>query len=384
MNVEQIYTLVNDTTKEILGDSVILQQDLSNVVDVGTAIFNANAYDKYVQALVNRIGRTIFVERKYTGGSPDIRMDSWEWGSVMQKIRGELPDAVKNESWDLQDGASYDDNVFVKPVVSAKFFNSKTSFEVRFSLTDLQVKQSFSSPTELNSFVSMLWNEVEKKMTIAFDGLIDSTIGNFIGETFYDAFPGGTYNGVTAIRCRNLLYEYNTNVNGGTPLTTSNCLYDKEFLRYASAQMGLLITRLKKVSRLFNIGQTAKFTPAEYLHVVMLADFVKQTSTYLESDTFHNELVALPKYEEVAYWQGSGTGYGEADKVSVTTASGHAITASGILCVMFDHEALGVTNYNRRTTSKYNAPAEFTNYWNKQDASYFNDLDENFVVFYIA
>lgn len=384
MEVKQIYELVNDTATEILGESVILQQDLSNVVDLGTAIFNANAYDKYVKALVNRIGRTIFVARKYTGGSPDIRMDSWEWGSVMQKVRGELPDAQRNESWELEDGASYDDNVFVKPQVSAKFFNSKTSFEVRFSLTDLQVKQSFSSPEELNSFVSMLWNEVEKKMTIAFDGLIDSTIGNFIGETLYDAQPSGVYSGVTAIRARNLLYEYNTNVNTGTALTASNALYSKEFLRFASAQIGLTITRLKKVSRLFNIGGTAKFTPEEYLHVVMLADFVKQSSTYLESDTFHNELVKLPRYEEVAYWQASGTAYGDNDKISVTTASGHAVTASGILAVLFDHEALGVTNYNRRTTSKYNAPAEFTNYWNKQDASYFNDLDENFVLFYIA
>ena len=384
MEVKQIYELVNDTATEILGESVILQQDLSNVVDLGTAIFNANAYDKYVKALVNRIGRTIFVARKYTGGSPDIRMDSWEWGSVMQKVRGELPDAQRNESWELEDGASYDDNVFVKPQVSAKFFNSKTSFEVRFSLTDLQVKQSFSSPEELNSFVSMLWNEVEKKMTIAFDGLIDSTIGNFIGETLYDAQPSGVYSGVTAIRARNLLYEYNTNVNTGTALTASNALYSKEFLRFASAQIGLTITRLKKVSRLFNIGGTAKFTPEDYLHVVMLADFVKQSSTYLESDTFHNELVKLPRYEEVAYWQASGTAYGDNDKISVTTASGHAVTASGILAVLFDHEALGVTNYNRRTTSKYNAPAEFTNYWNKQDASYFNDLDENFVLFYIA
>lgn len=384
MQVKQIYTLVNDVTKEVLGKEALMLEDLSNVVDVGTEIINANAVDNYVRTLVDRIGRVVFVNRPYSGGAPSVLMDGWEYGSVLEKIAADIPEATENESWELEDGVSYDPNIFYKPKVYAKFFNSKVTFEVPVSITERQVKESFTSPTQLNAFLSMIYNAVDKSMTIKLDGLVERTINSMIGETFHAEFADGTYTGKTSVKAVNLLYEYNTAFS--KTLTVTQAMKDPEFIRYASYAMGLYIDRMKKISTLFNIGGRDRFTPRDMLHLVALNDFDKAASTYLYGDTYHNQFVSLPKYETVPYWQGSGVDYSfdSISQINIKTGSGDTINAKGILAVMFDRDALGVTNLNRRVTTNYNPKAEFFSNWYKFDAGYFNDLNENFVVFYVA
>lgn len=384
MQVKQIYTLVNDVTKEVLGKEALMLEDLSNVVDVGTEIINANAVDNYVRTLVDRIGRVVFVNRPYSGGAPSVLMDGWEYGSVLEKIAADIPEATENESWELEDGVSYDPNIFYKPKVYAKFFNSKVTFEVPVSITERQVKESFTSPTQLNAFLSMIYNAVDKSMTIKLDGLVERTINSMIGETFHAEFADGTYTGKTSVKAVNLLYEYNTAFS--KTLTVAQAMKDPEFIRYASYAMGLYIDRMKKISTLFNIGGRDRFTPRDMLHLVALNDFDKAASTYLYGDTYHNQFVSLPKYETVPYWQGSGVDYSfdSISQINIKTGSGDTINAKGILAVMFDRDALGVTNLNRRVTTNYNPKAEFFSNWYKFDAGYFNDLNENFVVFYVA
>ena len=384
MEVKQIYALINTVTEEVLGKTALVAEDLGNIVDVGTEIFNASALDKYVKSLVNHIGKVVFVNRPYTGGAPSVLMDGWEYGSVLEKITAELPEASENESWELEDGQSYDPNIFYKPIVSAKFFNKKVTFEIDMSFTEKQVKQSFSSAEQLNGFLSMLYNAIDKSMTVKMDALIMRTINNMIGETVNADFGSGSISSGTGIKAVNLLYMYNQQYSQN--LTAAAALTDPDFVRYAAYIIGLYSSRMSKISSLFNVGGKDRFTPADMLHVVMLADFRKAASVFLQSDTFHDELVTLPRADEVPYWQGSGTGYAFADtgKVYVKTASGDDVTVTGVLGVMFDRDALGVTNIDRRVTTHYNEKAEFYNNFYKFDAGYFNDLDENFVVFFAA
>ena len=377
MLVTQVKDLVNLATKEALGAEAIQTEDLTNVVDMGEAIFNANAVDAYVRSLVNHIGKVVFVNRPYAGSAPSVLMDGWEFGSVLEKITAELPEASENETWNLVDKQSYDPNIFYKPTVEAKFYNKRVTFEIDVSITERQVKQSFSSATQLNAFVSMIYNEVDKAMTIKIDSLIMKTIVNMISVTMTDA---------NANRAVNLLSLYNTEIAPATPLTAAKALYNLDFIKFASYKMKLYATRLGTISRLFNIGGKARFTPRDLLHIVMLEEFKSSADVYLQSDTFHNEFVKLPEAEGVAYWQGSGTDYAFAStsKIMVKDAKGNSTTKTGILAVMFDRDALGVCNKDKRVTTDYNAKAEFYNNFYKFDCEYFNDTNENFVVFYIA
>jgi len=391
MTVVQIKDLMNSVTTEILGKDDIVAEDLSNVVDVGKEIFDNTNVDNYVKSLVNHIGNVIFVNRPYTGNIPSMLMDSWEFGSVLEKIQADIPQATENKSWELQDGQSYDPNVFYKPKVSAKFFNSKVTFEVPMSFTERQVKESFSSAAQLNGFVSMIYNAVDKSMTIKIDSLVMRTMNNMIAQTLYAEFPtvtDGNYATHTGTKAVNLLKLYNDKYTKA--LTAQAAITDPDFIRFASYIMGLYADRLGKLSTLFNVGKKERFTPADMLHVVMLSDFEKAASTYLYSDTWHNENVKLPAAETVPYWQGSGNTYDFANtsainvKINTGVEAATAVTASGILAVMYDRDAMGVCNSNRRVTTQYNAKAEFFNNFYKYDASYFNDLNENFVVFFVA
>lgn len=386
MKVEQVYALTNTAMQEVLGESAVVAEDLSNVVDLGKQLLSAGqeSVDNYVRKVHDQIGRMVFVNRIYGGRAPSVLMDGWEYGSILEKVSAELPDAEENDDWKLQDGTSYDPNIFTQPKVITKLFNSRVTFEIPVSTTEDQVKSAFQSATQLNAFYSMIQTSIQNSMTIKMDALVMRTINNMIAESFYADMPSGNYTGAGGTHAVNLLYLYNQKF--GTSLTVADALVTPAFIRYAAMTMANYIDRLRVMSTLFNIGGAERFTPDDRLHVVMLSEFKNAAGSYLQSDTFHNEYTALPEAESVVYWQGSGTGYtfGDTSSINVATSGGHTVEASGIIGIMFDRDALGVTNLDRKVNTYYNPKASFWNEWHKFFAGYFNDLNENMVVFYVA
>ena len=403
MQVTQLYTLINNVTKEILGDTAVVKEDLSNVVDIGKSIFDQTSVDNYVKKLVNHIGKVVFQNRAYAGGVPSVLMDAWEFGSVLQKVSMALPEATENESWKLVDGQQYKQDVFTAPKVEAKFYNSKVTFEIPMSFTELQVKESFSSREQLNGFVSMITTGVENSMTVKLDALIMRAINNMTGETLVAGIGSGTVGAKTldfsktSGRAINLLKLYNEQAATADKVTVANALTNYNFIKFATYTMGIVADRMSKISKLFNVGSKERFTPADMRRCVLLSDFSKAAVTYLQADIQSPEMVALPAHDPVPYWQGSGTDYrlSSTGIIDIKTASGETVKVpaegvgagkknAAILGVMFDRDAVGVANLDRRTTTAYNAKAEFYNNWYKMDAGYYNDLNENFVVFFIG
>ena len=391
MKVTQLHTLVNAVTQEILGETGVVAEDLSNVVDIGKTIIDSDNVDNYVKKLVNHIGKVVFVNRLYTGGVPSVLMDSWEYGSILEKISADLPEATINETWALEDKKDYSPDVFYKPSVSAKFFNSKVTFEIPMSFTEIQVKESFSSKEQLNGFVSMLTTSIENAMTVKLDALIMRTINNMTAETLVAELntanagdPVVIDTTATGVKAVNLLKLYNETVT--TPLTADAAITDPDFIRFATYQIGMYSDRMSKISTLFNVEKAERFTPKDLQHIVLLSDFAKASEVFLKSNTDNAELVALPKHETVPYWQGSGTGYSfdDVSTINVKTASKADVNVKGILGVIFDRDALGVSNLDRRVTTNYNPRAEFYTNFYKFDAGYYNDLSENFVLFFIG
>lgn len=388
MKITQIYDFVNTATNEALGEGVVVKEDLSNIVSIGEAVFNANAMDKYVKALVNKIGKVIFVNRVYQGSAPSVMMDGWEYGSVLQKVSAALPDARVNETWELEDGQSYDPHIFHKPKgVISKFYNDYVTFEIDMSFTEEQLKMSFTNATEMNGFISMLYTNVDNSMTVKIDELIRRTINNMIAETIYDDYGASSVTSKSGAKAINLLYLYNNTVNAGNEaLTVDKALSNKEFIEFASYMIKLTHDRIRTMSTVFNVGKQPRFTPTDLGHIVLLSDFASAADVYLQSSTFHNELTALPKAETVTYWQGSGTDFSfdEVSKIDVRSSRGYEVDVTGILGVFFDRWALGVSNVQKKVTSQYTPNAEFFTNFYKYKAGFFNDLNENFVVFFIA
>ena len=390
MKVEQIYNIINTITEENIGESIVVAEDLSNIVDIGDTIQNTMGLDNYVRKLVDHIGRVIFVDRVYGGRAPSVVRDGWEYGSIMEKVAVSiLPEATENETWELQNGQSYDPNIFTAPEVNVKFYNDRITFEIPISFTEDQVKSSFSSVTQLNAFISMIRTAIQNSMTVKIDSLVMRTINNAIGETLYDDFNAGTYTGASGVKAVNLLYLYNVATYGettGSYIDTDTFMHTPEAIRYAVNVFKNYIDRLAVMSTLFNVGGAPRFTSRDDLHVVMLSEFKNAADVFLQSGTFNEQYTALPNAESVVYWQGSGASYDfdDTSAIKIKTASGHDINASGILAVMFDRDALGVANLDTHVTTNYNPKAEFFNEWTKCTMGLWNDGNENTVVFYVA
>lgn len=399
MEVKQIYAIVNDVRDQVLGKKDVAITDLQGIIETGDEIFNANQVDNYVKALVNRIGREVFVARKYSGGAPSVLMDAWEFGSVMMKVSGDIYDVEKNDSWDLKDKTNYPQDVFHKPNVSVKFFNGKTTFSVKISIAEIQVKESFTSLEKMNSFFSMIFTDIDNTLQVDVDNLVMLTIGNFIGETIWQDYKTNTGTEInpvwelgdlsakSGVRAINVLKLYNDQFSKS--LTTSQARFDPDFLKFFASLQFKYVGYLSKMSRLHNIGGKARFTPSDRLHYVILDDIKANANAYLQADTFNDEYTKLPNAEGVSFWQGSGSltsafTFDQMSKISLVTSGGHEINTTGILSVMFDRDALGVLCKNKRVKSHVTELEEFTTYKYIEDGEYFNDFNENFIVFFMA
>lgn len=376
MEMTQIYEIVNETTAQVTGTEPIDTIDGNKIVDAGAEVLDTDQVDHYVKSLIDRIGKVVFVNRPYSGGTPSVMMDSWEYGAILEKIQYEgLPEAEENDTWDLEDQRSYDPNIFYKPTVSAKFFSERRTFDVPMSFAQRQVKTAFTSAGQLQAFFSMIETAISNGMTVKMDSLVEATINNFIVTTYGD----GTANA----RVVKLLTEYAA-FTGQTAPSADVALSDPEFVRFLAFRMKRKMVQMQKLSTVFNVGGKYRHTPADRLHMILHADVAAAADVYLQSDTFHNEFVALPNADKVAFWQGSGSGFAWEDtsKIMITPrGSQEPVTLSNVVGVMFDRDALGVSNLDRRVTTNWNPKGEFTNNWYKFDAGYFNDFNENGVVF---
>ena len=378
MKVTQIHEILNTVTGEVLGKEDIVKEDLSNIVDIGKEIIDSDKVDNYVNKLVHHIGKVEFTNQKYSGNAKSVLMDSWEYGSILQRIDAELPTAYENETWNLVDGKSYDPNVFYQPKVTSQFFDNKVTFEIPISFAEKQVKDSFSNKNQLNGFLSMLTNQVDTSMTIKLDSLIMRTINNYIGNVLDKNNPNTSVN---------LLKMYNDKT--GKKLTVKDCLTDSGFLRYANFIINTYVDRISRISTLFNIGGKERFTNAENKNLILLTDFVNSSNVFLQADIKHNELTGVNSFDTVPYWQGSGNNFTFEEissinvKINNGTKTGKDVKKSGIIGVLFDRHSLGVTNLDKRVTTNYNPKAEFYTNFYKSDSGYFNDFNQNFIVFYV-
>lgn len=389
MDITQVATLVNSVTSEKLGQSALLETDLSNVVDVGNAIFDNMSYDVFTKSLIDRITRVIFVDRKYVGALAKLKREQFEYGIKEKLYLTELPVAVDDDAWKLTDNTTYTQDTFKQPSAAALFYQHQNNFRIDLSVAEKQVKTAFMNAGELNSFVSMLFTQVDNSLEIKMEGLSEATVAYLAAQTIYDDISDLDPS-KTGIKAVNLLKLYNTQF--GTTLSVNDAIFTPEFIRFAVLTISEYTDRLKKASTLFNIGGLVRFTPKEKQELLLLSKFKKAADVYLQSDTFNEEYTALPMSESVAYWQGSGTDYSfdNISKIHVDIKDPADPTKTievefgGILGILFDYEAAGIDNEERTVSSHVNAAALFTNYFYHQSCRNWTDGNENAVVFFIG
>ena len=376
--VNQIFNIVNDVAKQTFGEKAISVVDTSTLVALGDAVLKSDENtENFTNTLVDRIGKTVFSTRAYTTDNAEgMVREPFEYGCILQKIYVDLPDAKENNSWEIGKG-NYTPTFapVIKPKLKQKLFNKQTTWEIDVTIPDFMLRTAFTSATEMAVLIDAIFTSMENMMQIALENNKNLTRANFIASKLHSNKPCGAIN---------LLHLYNTLTS--QTLTVDACMRDLGFLKWSTQQINLWAKRLSKMSTLFNDEGYKRFTPQSDLIVNVLQDYDSAINSYLQSDTYHNEMTKIAStYSTVPYWQGSGLNYAFADtsKIDVKIDETTTVTESGIIAVLYDRDAMGVTITERRGTTERNNKDEYTDYFNKATYGYFNDLSENGIVFYV-
>ena len=374
--VEQIYTLVNETAKESMGEKAIAVKDVSSLIALGDSVLSsASDTENFLNTLVDRIARTVFSVRRYETDTEGMVRHPFEFGCIVQKIYVDMPEAKQNNSWEIgKEGYTPVFAPVIKPTAKQKLFKGITTWEVDVTIPDYMLRTAFLNETSMATFIDAIFTAMDNMITLALENNANLTRASFIARKLKGGKPCGAIN---------LLHEYNTLTSAS--LTVESAMMNAEFLAWASRAINLWVKRMSKMSVLFNEEGYKRHTPKDKIVVNLLQDFTSACDTFLGANTFHDELVKLPMYDSVAYWQGAGESFdfNDTSAIKVKIDESNTIEKKGIIGIVYDYEAMGVTLNERRSTSERNNHDEYTNYYNKANIGYFNDMSENGIVFYL-
>lgn len=373
----QVFTVLNTVAKQQYGDTAIAVVDTASMVALGDKVLSSSTdKDAFMHALTDRIGITIFSIRRYDDVDRNVVKHTFDFGAILQKIYVGLPDLEADNSWNIgEDDYTPQYAPVLKPDAREKLFANRNVFQCSVTVPDAILKTAFTGPVEMAVFISAIFMAQENRIQVALEALVNLCRSAFIARKINAGSKCGAIN---------LLARYNTQFK--TTLKAADALYDAAFLRYASAQISMWTRRMRKMSKLFNEEGYLRHTPESDLVLTVLDDFASLSSVYLQANVFHKELTALPRYNTVAYWQGSGDDF-EFDSnatVSVKLSDTLTVTQTGVLAVAYDYEALGVMIENETTETQRNPRDKYTDYYHDVERGLFNDMSENGIVFYIA
>ena len=386
--VTQIKDIVNDAVEDALGKTNGLQNlDSSDLVSLGKAITEYDAYEGFFGALANRIVRTIYFIRTYEGSRRNILRDEHEYGAFVQKVYYEMPDAVDNPTWSIPtalgqytQASPYD--VATTITVSSLIFGGKGTWSLEIIRPIEQIKSAFLDNASMMNFIDGIYVAVENAFRLEEEAVVSLAANTAMAA----AIKGG--------KARNLLAEYNT-AHAGSTLTVAAALESADFLKYASKEINRTIKNMGKMSTVYNVDGYTTFTPKDRMVVEILAEFASASDMYLQADTFHDELVKLPNYEEIPFWQSSGKNFAFSDcsAISVTNdaladseveGDTGEVAQGGIICFLHDVENVAAYFGRRRSWELVNQRSEVVIHGEKAEKGFAVDTHANGVVFYMA
>ena len=394
METNQVFSLANSIAKQMWGSESIDVVDTSSLVSMGEDVLRSNtSKETYLNTLVDRIGKTLIRTLKSKSYAPNLVKTTFEWGCILQKVDIEPLEAQRDKSWDIGNpdfGTATLPSDYLKifkPKITQKFFKSRNAVKNTVTIPDFLFEDSFTNAQTYGLFVEGVMKAQKDVIERTLNNTEMLCIDHFIASKIHEG--NGVYN---------LLPDYNT-AHPNATLTAVQAMETPAFLKYAGKVMRDVIGYMDDESVRFNAYGKVRRTTRDDMHVFIHRDFASAYATYLESDTFHKELIALPLYQEVNKWQGTGKAqYGDfkdrtsikitIGKVEDSTADNYGeditINQSGIVGFFADTYALGVTNLKEHAGADRNNGEGYTNYTQGATFGYFNDLSENGVVFIVA
>ena len=407
----QVYSIVNELYAQATGRKANTSYDASGLVSIGNMVLSSVANkEAFTGVLVDRISKLVISERAYKSKNKSMKMDPIEFGAIIQKLDCERIPAASSATWSVSNGPASDINI-VKPALTQKFFSGFNVWESDITIPDVQLKQAFTSAEEMLKLFNVIYQKLANGREVELDNMVNATYCTAIANRLiYEKDPEGVRTATSTAKetlVVDLRTEYNTfyglsSGDTGYLATAADANRSPEFLRFCVQKIGEFKKWMEEYGVQFNQPMIDangdphffdRHTPAEYLRLSVVANFISQYNSICQSDTFHNELTELPMYEEVNFWQAPGAKHADARKVQCSVMTNYTTDGSeikytvaqdGIIAVMSDYESMGVTMNNERRKAKYSEYHEVTCVYDKAEKGYFFDPGENCVIFVVA
>ena len=377
MKLTQVATLLNETiVPNLLGEGTTISADLSNIVDLGTALADVTAEDMqdYAKGLVVGIARNLFDSRAYKSETYGLMNDAREYGGVIQRVKVRLYSASDSPIWTLQNGTDYFDGTYYGADIDSKIYTKDTIFQVKNSIPVEKFKQSFTSADGVMSLIATIEQQVDNTITMELNGLAKTTLQQMIATSVANG------------QVIHLLTEYNTlaGLTGDDALTADTCLYNAPFLRWCAMTIVRLRDLTQDMNKKYNDGTIETFTPADDLRVTLLSEFARSIEFNMEADTFHNDIVSVGEFNTINFWQNSSEdilpSLGVTAEVTTNVGEAEPGTVSGCVALIADRYAGGVSSRLDKVTAQYIANGDYTTYFHHIANSRFIDTRNTGIV----
>lgn len=375
MKVEQISTLLNETlVPNYLGTENTIAADLSNIVDLGTAIADVDAatIKDFAGAFVVGVARNWFDTRQYERVDYGLMSDAREYGGVVQRVKARLLEVEDSPIWTLQNGTDYFDGKYYGIDVDNRIYSKDTIFQIKNSIPTEMWKQSFMSADGVRELIALIEQTVDNTLATNLNALAKSIYQQIITSA----------NENNSI---NLLSLYNADT--GSTLTATDALYNASFLRYSARVIARLRSYITDMSKKYNDGTIETFTPSDDVRVTLLNEFSTAIDFNMEADTFHNEMVSTGKYNTINFWQNASDDLlptlGTTAQVKVVN-NDETTTIDSVVAVIHDKYTGGFTARLDKVTAQYIANGDFTTYFHHIAQSRFVDTRNNAIVLKLA
>lgn len=391
MKVKQIASILNTVFAEALGDEAFAE-DLGNIVSAGQTITSATTFgdnfDNYCRSIIDKVGKTVFVDRTYTAQDLGLWRESFEFGCILEKLRVAVGENEDNGEWMLPDDSGngesdYNDALstrieklfkFYPAKVRAKYFSRKTTFRVSISIAEKQLRGAFRSSADMARFIGMIENAIRTKLEIEKDQLQRRVLANLIAHKI-----------ATGKNLVDMSTDYASETGETAPASLAVALHTPNFLRYAAMKITLDKELMTAPSNIYSdlSGDFYNHTPESESNAIFISDFGKALAFNLYSGTFNEKFVQLDNFRKLPFWQAHGTNaeLETRSSLKVITTDGETVNRTGVLGIVMDNTAAMICNYEPEVTSQWNADGRFYNYFYNVDCSYYTDFDENAIVY---
>lgn len=392
-NTNQIYQILNSINSQANTGATLVKND-ATFISYGETIsqLSDEGRETWFETLLDRIGQTVMDNRAYMAKTiTPLWKEPFSYGAILQKIHAKMPVATEDKAWANPSNVSTDPFAPTVREVEQRLYGKQSVWQIKDTIPDVQLTTAFTSAERMAAFLNNLMLTTQNSLERSMENLANATRSALMAKTY----NAGGAKVVKLVTAYNTAMGYESDDAGYVTPGDAGCLYNRDFLRFASLQIALKIDQIQHMTDIFAANDYERFTSRQYLSFSVLGMFDDAVSSYLAADTYHQKLVELPSENKYVapFWQATGSdfGFANASKIHVMLRAADAeasiseltVEKAGIVAMINDSEAAGITLDERRVRSIYNPELECTNYFHKMRQRWYVDDTQPSIIFTI-